>query len=454
MSNKPDPQTSTPPTTRIGMISLGCPKTLVDSELILGKLHGAHYELTGDVEQCDIALLNTCSFIGEAQKESVDKILELIELKKSNQIKALVVMGCLVQQFSGELEKELVEVDAFVGSGDYHKIPEIIGRVTGGEKVTEIGEAGYLSSASESRIALTPGHYRYLKISEGCDHICSFCTIPTYRGKHRSRSINDVVAEAEKLAESGAKEIIITGQDTTYFGRDHGGEFLLPELLHRLDRVEKAKWIRVLYAYPSCLPTELMEAIRDTKKVIPYLDMPLQHASDKMLLAMRRGITKRRTADLITKFRSIVPELVIRTTFIVGFPGETEEDFEELLEFMREMKFDRAGVFKYSRERGSHADSLPNHVDEKTKQRRFERAMELQQEISRENNKRFLGRELEVVIESAPNDETPYWTGRSYMDAPEIDGCVFVESNKPLEIGSFYKVTITDTQEYDLIGTL
>jgi len=299
---------------RIGMLSLGCPKTLVDSEVILGKLNPKKYAITPSVASCDIALLNTCSFIHEAQQESIDRILELIELKKEKKIKALVVLGCLVQQFPDALRKELHEVDAFVGTGEYAKIPEIIENVSSGEQYFTLGSPGYLSTSGEARVALTPRHYRYLKISEGCDHVCAFCTIPTFRGKHRSRTIDDVVTETEKLVQQGAKEIILTGQDTTYFGRDHGGRWLLPELLQKLDLTKGIEWIRVLYAYPSCLPTELMEVIRDSNHVCHYLDMPLQHASDAMLLAMKRGITQRRTYDLIAKFRTMVPDLVIRTT--------------------------------------------------------------------------------------------------------------------------------------------
>lgn len=435
------------------MMSLGCPKTLVDSEVILGKLDAQKYSIVPSVENCEIALLNTCSFIRDAQEESVDRIMELIELKKDNRIAAIVVMGCLVQQFPKDLQSELKEVDAFIGSGEYQKIPEIIENVKSGKHVYTVGNAGYLSTSLENRVSLTPNYYRYLKISEGCDHICSFCTIPSFRGKHRSRTIEDVVAEAKNLVKQGAKEIILTGQDTTYFGRDQSDQFLLPELLYALDSVEGVEWIRVLYAYPSCLPTELMEAMRDTKKVCHYLDMPLQHASDAMLLAMRRGITKRRTKDLIKKFRTIVSDLAIRTTFIVGFPGETEKDFEELLEFIEEMKFDRAGVFKYSTEAGSHAASLPNLVDEKTKDARFEKIMLLQQRISRENNQKWVGKNLKVLVEGH-DPVRGEWKGRSYMDAPEIDGNVLIHTDQPLYIGDFANIKITEAQEYDLVGTL
>lgn len=453
MKNSPKTASKTQPV-RIGMMSLGCPKTLVDSEIILGKLDPAKYSFVTNVGNCDVALLNTCSFINDAQKESVDRILELVELKKQKQIKALVVMGCMVQQFTGELQKELKEVDAFIGSGEYGKIPEIVEKVTGGEKVVSVGKAGYLSSASERRIALTPKYYRYLKISEGCDHICSFCTIPSFRGKHRSRKIDDVIQEAERLVSEGAKEIIVTGQDTTYFGRDFSGEFLLPTLLKELDQVKGAEWIRVLYAYPSCITQELMETIGRSKKIVHYLDMPLQHASDAMLQSMRRGITRRKTTDLIKQFRSIVPDLAIRTTFIVGFPGETDKDFEELLEFIEEMKFERLGIFRYSKEDGTHGASLPNQIPEKIKQARWESAMKLQNKVSKGNMERFIGKKVKVLIEER-SQENPEWiVGRGYMDAPEIDGNVLIPTKKLLEPGTFSTVTITSSQDYDLIGEL
>ena len=453
------------------MVSLGCPKTLVDSEVILGKLDPAQYKIVPSGTDCDVALLNTCTFIEDARKESVDRILEMVQLKKEKRIQKLIVMGCLVQRFPADLQKELEEVDAFIGSGDYAKIPEIVEGVQKGERVVSVGAPGYLSTSAEARVALTPKHYRYIKISEGCDHICSFCSIPSFRGKHRSRSIEDVVLEAQRMIQDGTREIILTGQDTTYFGKDRTGEFLLPELLRQMDQLPGGRnpmiparsadfdnplftdyWIRLLYVYPSCVTPELMEALRDSKHLCRYLDMPLQHISDAMLLAMRRGITKRRTVDLVRKFRETVPGLAIRTTFIVGFPGETEKDFEELLEFMEEIKFERVGIFRYSFEEGTHSASLPRQVPEKIKRERFDKAMLLQQRISRENNRKFLGRTLQVLIDGPFPKDPKKWTGRSYQDAPEIDGTVRVTSKKLLLPGEFYPVTITDFHEYDLVG--
>lgn len=451
---RPSSETPLKRPVRIGMMSLGCPKTLVDSEVILGKLADGQYEITGSVENCDVALLNTCAFIQDAQKESIDRILELIELKKGKQIQALIVMGCLVQKFPNDLQDELKEVDAFIGSGDYSKIPEIVRNVIGGEKVYSVGEPGYLSTSSETRVALTPQHYRYVKISEGCDHICSFCSIPNFRGKHRSRTIEDVVEESKRLLASGCRELILTGQDTTYFGRDLENQFLLPNLLRRLDQLEGDFWIRLLYAYPSCVTTELMETIRDAKHICRYLDMPLQHASDRMLLAMRRGITKRRTIDLIQKFRATVPGLAIRTTFIVGFPGETEEDFEELLAFMEEMKFERAGIFTYSPEADTPGAVMQNQVPEKVKKSRRDRAMLLQQKISMELNQRAVGREFRVLVDHKSPKKGEVWVTRTYQDGPEIDGTVLVKSKTSLLPGTFCNVRITAAKEYDLLGEI
>lgn len=439
---------------RIGMLSLGCPKTLVDSEVILGKLENGAYELVPSVSDCDVALLNTCTFIQDAQKESVDRILQLIELKKEKQIKALIVMGCLVQRFPQDLQKELKEVDAFIGSGEYAKIPEIVEQVSGGKKVISVGEAGYLSTAAENRVALTPAHYRYIKISEGCDHVCTFCTIPSFRGKHRSRAIEDVVEEAKKLLERGAKELILTGQDTTFFGRDYAGEYLLPQLLRSLDTLPGQYWLRLLYAYPSCVTKELMETMRDSKHLCKYLDMPLQHASDNMLSAMKRGITQRRTYDLMRQFRETVPGLSIRTTFIVGFPGETDKDFEELLAFMDDIRFERVGIFKYSQQEGTPAGEMKGQLPEKLKQERFERAMLLQQKITEEHHKKMIGRKLEVLLDGPSEQKKGYWSARSYMDAPDIDGTVLLPAAASLKAGSFHQVLITDSDVYDLVGKI
>ncbi len=435
---------------RVGLMSLGCPKTLVDSELILGKLDPRKFSIAQTVADCDVALLNTCAFIGSAQEESVDQILRLIELKKEGAIQKVVVLGCLVQRFPQDLQKELKEVDAFVGSGEYDKIPQIVERVIGGEQVAEIGVPGYLYTSAEARIALTPVYSRYLKISEGCDHTCAFCVIPSFRGKHRSRTLEDVVAEAERLVSEGARELILTGQDTTFFGYDLAGKFLLPDLLKKLNEIPKLKWIRILYAYPSLVSDALIDSIASLDKVCHYLDMPLQHVSDKILRSMQRGTRSDSTHKLITKLRRGIPDLALRTTFIVGYPGETEQEFRELLSVMEEVRFERLGIFTYSPEEGSLAATLPGQVSEKTKQKRLETGMLLQQKISAENNQRLLGRTLEILVEEK-GEEAGIWLGRTYMDAPEVDGTVFINAQQ-LTPGQFVSARIVGTREYDLVA--
>ena len=437
---------------RVGIVSLGCPKTLVDSEVILGKAQGAQYALTRDIAQCDVVILNTCGFIKEAKQDSIDELLKLLEMKKEKRLQGVVVMGCLVQRYAEELQKEFPEVDAFVGSGDYMRVAEVLKKVEAGQKFVSVHKAGYLAEADERRIALTPPYSRYLKISEGCDHTCSFCVIPSLRGRYRSRAISDLIREAKQLAEEGAKELIVIGQDITKFGWDHAGKSLLPQLLEALGSVREIKWVRLLYTYPSTLTDEIIQALAKSKQVCRYIDLPLQHINDKILRDMRRGNTKKQAIELIQKIRAWIPEVVIRTSFIVGFPGETEAEFEELLEFMREMKFERLGIFRYSQEEGSPSAELPDQVSEKIKEDRFHRAMQLQQEIVRDVNRRFIGREFRVLMEKQDEKDPSLWTGRSYMDAPEIDGSVLVKTRKELTVGKFYTVKITDIQDYDLIG--
>ncbi|MFA7255590.1 MAG: 30S ribosomal protein S12 methylthiotransferase RimO [Candidatus Omnitrophota bacterium] len=439
---------------RVGIVSLGCPKTLVDSEVILGKAQGAGYVITTDIAKSDVVLLNTCGFIKDAKEESIEAILKLLELKKEKKLLGVIVVGCLVQRYVEELQKEFPEVDAFIGSGDYMRIAEVLKKVTDGQKFTSVHKAGYLADADETRIALTPRHSRYLKISEGCDHACSFCVIPRLRGRYRSRHIADLVKEAKQLVEEGAKELVVIGQDITRFGCDYAGKALLPQLLEALGAVRDIKWIRLLYTYPSTLTEEMIRAMAASKKICRYIDLPLQHISDKILTSMRRGHTRKQAVELIEKLRATIPEVVIRTSFIVGFPGETDEDFEELLAFMREMKFERLGIFKYSQEEGSAAAEFPDQVPEKIKEERFHRAMQLQQEIAREVNRRYLGRELRVLVETRDEKDPGLWVGRSAMDAPEVDGSVLIRTKKEITAGKFYTVKITDTQDYDLVGQI
>lgn len=450
----------------VGMLSLGCPKTLVDSELVLGRLNPAHYQIAQRISECDIAFVNTCTFIDSSKKESIEHILDLIDLKKTGQIKALIILGCLVQRYANDVVNEFKEVDAFLGTGEYDKIPEIVDQIskkiepvgqesklTTYEPFTAVGKPGFLYGADHGRVALTPTHYRYVKISEGCDHNCSFCTIPSFRGRHRSRPIQDIVREVTLLAEQGCKEIVLTGQDTTHYGKDFSHQFLLPELLKELSRVDKIEWIRLLYAYPLFVNEKLICAIADTPKVCHYLDIPLQHISDSILKSMKRGVSKEHTVKLIRKLRSEIPDLAIRTTFIVGYPGETDKDFSELLEFIEESKFERLGVFTYSREEGTPAGDLKNQISKSVKQKRFKQAMSLQQTISREFAARWIGKELKVIVDETAENDPELYIGRSFMDAPEIDGNVIFKSpNHPLRLGDFARVKISHSDAYDLIG--
>jgi ribosomal protein S12 methylthiotransferase len=438
----------------VGMLSLGCPKTLVDSELVLGFLDRAKYRIANYVTDCDVAILNTCSFVQDAKEESIDYILKLIELKRDGVIQAVVVMGCLVQRYHQELEAELREVDAFVGTGDYQELGRVVDQVFHRKKISMVGnEPGFLYTAEMSRIPLTPQFTRYVKISEGCDHVCAFCTIPKFRGKHRSRSIDDIVKEVHLLVAQGAKELILTGQDTTYFGRDTHQKYLLPELLRQLNSIRGVEWLRLLYAYPSCVTDELIDSIASLNKVCHYLDMPLQHISDSMLQAMRRGTTKKTTYQMIHKLRKRISNLAIRSTFIVGFPGETERDFDELMRFMEDVRFERLGIFMYSQEEESAAGSYPDQVGLTMKKNRFDQSMQLQQEISKENNQRLMGKTMCVLIEGK---EKNAYVGRTYQDAPEVDGLAYVNAEEEVNLqpGQFVDVKVTATKEYDISGVL
>lgn len=447
------------PKCRIGMLSLGCPKTLVDSELILGKLDPSRYAISDSVVDCDVALVNTCAFIREAQEESIDQILKLVELKRTGAIGKLIVLGCLPQRFLPELQSELKEVDAFVGTGEYTKISVILNKVVSGNRVTEVGTPGYLYTSAERRISLGTVYSRYLKLSEGCDHACSFCVIPSFRGPYRSRTVEDVVEEAAGLVEEGAREVILTGQDTTFFGYDLGGRYLLPKLLRQLNAIPKLKWIRILYAYPSLVGNELIEAIAALDKVCHYLDVPFQHVNDRILQSMCRGTTHRSICRLIDNLRQRIPDLAIRTTFIVGYPGETEREFAELLNFLEEFHLERVGIFTYSPEEGSPAFALPAQLPVQIKRRRLEAAMRMQQAVSRWNNQRLMGRDFEVLVEEK-DDRLGWWLGRTYMDAPEVDGTVrFFEEptlaeGRSLKPGDFVSVEINEAREYDLVGKI
>lgn len=432
-------------------ISLGCDKNLVDSEMMMGLLHDRGYEFT-DNEEADIIVINTCGFINDAKEESINTILEMAKYKENN-LKALIVAGCLVERYKNEILQELPEIDAIVGTTAFDKICDVVDDVLADKKHNELESINKMCRPDVKRIITTGGYYSYLKIAEGCDKHCTYCSIPMIRGAYRSVPMDELVKEAEYLADNGVKELIIVAQEITVYGKDLYGEKKLPELLHRLCKIPGIQWIRLLYCYPEEITDELIETIRTEKKICHYIDMPIQHASDKILKAMGRRTNNAELRNIISKLRKEIPDICLRTTLITGFPGETEEDHQILLDFIDEMEFDRLGVFTYSPEEDTKAASLDNQVDEEVKLCRKDEIMELQQEISMDKSERLVGKEIEVIIEGKASDEDVY-VGRSYMDAPSVDGYVFINSEEELMSGDFAKVRIVKAMEYDLIGDL
>ena len=443
-------------------ISLGCDKNLVDTEKMLGILGKEGYSFVDDENEADIVVVNTCCFIGDAKEESINTILQMAELKKNGRLKALIVTGCLAQRYKQEIIDEIPEVDAILGTTSYEAVGAAIREVMDGE-TPEIFESidAPVSTATE-RLITTGGHYAFLKIAEGCDKRCTYCIIPYLRGKYRSVPMEQLVREAEELAEKGVKELILVAQETTLYGKDLYGEKKLPELLRRLAAVSGIQWIRLQYCYPEEITDELIDTIAQEKKIVPYLDIPIQHCNDGILKAMNRRDTKEsirkvfhdlraRIPGLIAKLRKEIPDIALRTTLISGFPGETEEDHEILMQFVDDMEFDRLGVFAYSPEEDTPAFSFENQVPEEVKQDRRDEIMELQQEIAFEKSEAMKGRTLEVMIEGKVADENAY-VGRTYMDSPNVDGLIFVNTGLSLMSGDFLKVRVTGASEYDLIG--
>ncbi len=449
--------------TKIGMLSLGCARNLVDSEVILGALTEAGFAVCDEIADSDVAIVNTCSFIREAEEESVDVILKLCRLKEEGRIKKIIVCGCLAQKYKNKLIPELKEIDAFIGTGSINKIVGVVKGVlnnnhlhlrgvSGGERGF-FGKPEFLYTHSSPRVLLTPGHFAYIKISEGCNHRCSYCIIPALRGKYRSRSIDSILKEAETLFNKrGVSEINLIGQDTTMYGRDLYGESKIAELLKRLSQRAKDKWLRLLYAHPANFSEGLIAVIKNQPAICKYIDLPIQHINDKILKKMQRSTSRKQIFSLIAKLRKEIPHLAIRTTLIVGFPGETDKQFSELLHFIRDTKFERLGLFKYSREKNTPAYRFSRQIPEKVKQARYEEAFSLQQDISTEINQGFLGKELPEFIDEQDTQDKGLFLGRTQYDAPEVDGCVYVHSQKKLKSGDFVQVKITDTLEYDLVG--
>ena len=435
--------------TTVGFMSLGCPKNLVDSEVMLGHLRLKGYVITNQMDQADVLVVNTCGFIDTAKKESVDAILEAAEMKKTGACKKLIVAGCLVERYRDELLADIPEIDACLGTRDIEQIAEIIGA---GDQVFEPEQnPNYLYDEHSPRLLTTPKATAYLKISEGCDHTCAFCIIPKLRGGQRSRSVESVVAEARNLVAQGILEISLVAQDTTDYGRDFGDPDGLEKLIRALGEVEGLRWFRIHYAYPNRLTEGVMRAIAETGNCVKYLDMPLQHADQKVLKEMARGGSRASFLKLLEKFRSICPEISIRSNFIVGFPSETEEAFEELRAFIQEAQFDHVGVFTYSPEDGTPAFALGDPIPKRTKNSRKRKLMELQQKIARAKNQAREGRIIEVIIESVHEETELILKGRHQGQAPEVDGNVLIVGGEPV-LGSIQMVRITKGHAYDLIG--
>lgn len=433
----------------VGIISLGCAKNTVDSEKMLGIIKEKGYNIVNNENDADVLIINTCGFIESAKRESINYIIEMGKLKEKR-LKSLIAAGCLSERYKEELLSNLPELDAVIGTGDFLKISEIIESTLNGKRVLEYGHADELDDANSLRMLSTPKHYGYLKIAEGCNNKCSFCIIPKLRGHYRSVKIEDLVNEAKIMAKNGVRELILIAQDTTKYGIDIYKKFMLPTLLRELSKIDEIKWIRILYAYPDSITDELIEEIRTNSKLLKYVDMPLQHSNNNVLKRMKRNTQKEKIEEIIDKLRTI-PGMVIRTTFIVGFPGETDTEFDDLKDFIKEKKFNKLGVFTYSREEDTEAYGMPNQVPEKIKQKRYNEIMLLQRNISLNNNKSLIGTELEIVVEGYKDG---LYYGRSYIDAPDIDGVTFVKSDRKLNIGDFVKVRISKAFDYDLMGEL
>jgi ribosomal protein S12 methylthiotransferase len=445
------PDTDAAPKGTYAFVSLGCPKNLVDSERMLGKLAQDGYALTPDADGADVVVVNTCGFIEPARQESLAVIREMLDLKRKGRVGAVVVAGCLAERKKDDLLKEVPEVDHIVGVFGREEIAQVVDRAVTQrlEQRSLFRPAPVRALEDTARLRITPRHYAYLKISEGCDRLCTFCAIPGMRGKHVTKPIEEVLREANELAADGVRELIVVAQDTTYYGMDLYGRVRLAELLRELDRVEGLEWVRVLYAYPINFTDELIETLATARKIVPYLDLPLQHISDRMLRRMQRRVNRAATEELLTRLRGAIPGLTLRTTFIVGFPGETDAEFEELVAFVRAQRFERVGVFPYSYEPDTPATRLDGHLPEEVKTERRDRLMEAQQEVAFAWSRGQVGKELEVIIDG-PDPELPnHHLARGHADAPDIDGVVRVKG-KALRSGDLVRVKVTAADGYDL----
>lgn len=437
---------------KVLFISLGCDKNLVDSEMMMGLLRERGYEFTDDETLADVIVINTCGFINDAKEESINTIISMAEYKENN-LKALIVTGCLAQRYKDEILTELPEIDAIVGTTAFDKICDVIDDVLADKLHNEMDDINRLCRPDANRIITTGGYYSYLKIAEGCNKHCTYCSIPSIRGSYRSVPMELLIDEAEYLASQGIKELILVAQETSLYGIDIYKEKKLPELLQKLCQISGIEWIRILYCYPEEITDELIEVIKSEPKICKYIDMPIQHASDNILKRMGRWTSEADLRNVIDRLRTAIPDICIRTTLITGFPGETEEDHEILMNFVDEIEFDRLGVFAYSQEEDTPAAGFDNQIDEEVKLTRRDELMELQQEIAFEKAEKLVGRKLEVIIEGKASDEDVY-VGRTYMDAPGVDGYIFINSEEELMSGDFAFVKVTKAVEYDLIGEL
>lgn len=438
---------------KVLFVSLGCDKNLVDSEVMLGILAQRGYSFTDDEQEAEAVVVNTCCFINDAKEESINAILDMAELKKSGQIKALIVAGCLAQRYCDEIQKEIPEVDAVIGTTALDAVAEALEGVLEGKSTNYMESIHKPARGNRKRIVTTGGYYAYLKIAEGCDKHCTYCIIPKVRGNYRSIPMEDLLKEAQTLADGGVKELILVAQETTLYGTDLYGKKTLPELLKSLCRIEGLSWIRLLYCYPEEITDELIEVIREEEKICNYLDIPIQSGSDRILKRMGRRTDSRQIGDLIRHLREEIPDICIRTTLIAGFPGESKEDHEETMAFVDEMEFDRLGVFIYSPEEDTPAATMPDQIPEEIKQQRYDEIMELQQEIAFETAERMTGQTMEVMIEGRMPEEDVY-VARTYRDAPNVDGYLFLHADRQFLSGDLVKVIVTGSNEYDLIGEI
>ena len=438
---------------KILFISLGCDKNLVDSERMLGFLSEKGYGFTDDETEADIVVINTCCFINDAKQESIDTILEMAQLRQNGDIRALVAAGCLAQRYREEIQKEIPEVDIIIGVSAIDEITRALDEFFEGKKENPYGEPDRAPLADTKRVLTTGGHYAYLKIAEGCDKHCTYCIIPRVRGSYRSIPMESLIQEAEALAAEGVKELIVVAQETTVYGTDIYGKKALPELIRKLCRIDGLHWIRVLYCYPEEIDDELIKVMKEEPKFCHYLDLPIQHGCDTILKRMGRRTTNAELAGVIWKLRKEIPDICIRTTLITGFPGETEEEHEELLSFVERMEFDRLGVFTYSQEEDTPAALMPEQIPEEVKERRREQLMELQQEIAFDAALSMTGKTVDAMIEGKVAEEDAY-VARTYKDAPNVDGFLFINTKRELMTGDFVKCRITGAYEYDLIGEL